>query len=139
MTSVLYCNSAAERMFGYEREQFIGRPATDLLPQRLHSGEAQGRRQYIETQESDFIGSTVESWAVRKDGTEFPIEFSIFSWETDNSVFFATITRDISLRRQAEASLRASQERFSKMAENIQEGLAIVENGEIVILEQAHA
>ena len=131
-TNVLYCNNAAERMFGYEHDQFIGRPAIELVPERMRPGEAEGRQQYIATGDSDFMGSTVESWAVRRDGTEFPIEFSIFGWEAGDSVFFGTIIRDISLRRQAETALRTSQERFSSMAENIQEGLAIVENGEIV-------
>ena len=129
---ILYCNTAAEHMFGYRKNELIGQPSSILLPERLKAREAMQRLEYEHTGESDFIGSTIESFGTRKDGTEFPIEFSIFGWEIDNNFFFGTITRDITKRKQAEESLRASEERFFKMAESIQEGLSIIENGEIV-------
>jgi PAS domain S-box-containing protein len=104
--TIIYCNSSAEHMFGYTKNELVDKPVSILLPPRLQEKEAMQRGEYNRTGESDFIGSTIESWAARKDGTEFPIEFSIFSWEIDGKFIFATITRDITERKQSENALR---------------------------------
>ena len=130
--NVLYCNQAIESMFGYTRDELTGSSASVLVPERLQKQEAANMQRYQQTGQPAYIGSIVESWAMRKDGTEFPMELSLCTWDIDGETFFASIIRDITLRRQSEKTLRESQVRFSKMAENIQEGLAIVENGEIV-------
>ncbi len=109
-STILYCNSATEHMFGYAKEELVGEPASILLPPRLQAKEAMKRGEYNRTGQSDFIGSTIESWAARKDGTEVPIEFSVFSWEIDGTFFFATVTRDITKRKRAEEALQGNRQ-----------------------------
>ena len=51
---------------------------------------------------------------VRKDGTEFPVEFSLYSWKMNSRSFFATILRDISERKRAENELRHAYEALQR-------------------------
>jgi|GEM_PF-559420 len=129
---IRYCNSAAETMLGYGKEELIGQMSRIILPQRLREKEAQEREAFVKSGKSESICTTIISIAARKDGSEFPVEFPFFSWTTDGELFFAAILRDITERRMAEEALLASEERFSKMAASIQDGLSIVEGGEIV-------
>ncbi|MDA0183695.1 EAL domain-containing protein [Solirubrobacter phytolaccae] len=101
-------NSAAERMFGYDREQVMGRPLSVLMPERLRAPHDAGLRRVVAKPESARImGRTVEVVGKRADGTEFPIELSISSWDEDEGRFFGGIIRDISDRSRAEEQARA--------------------------------
>ena len=131
--TMLYCNSAAEQMFGYAKDELVGKPASMLLPPRLLAKEELSRNEYNRTGKSDFIGSTIESWAARKDGAEFPIEFSVFSWEIEDGFFFATITRDITKRKRAEEALRDSQGRFRAIAENSPDAITITDSAGTIL------
>ena len=105
-TNILYCNSAAEKMFGYTRKELVGQSSALLLPQRLAAKEQMERGSYFDGGNPGAMGSTIESVAVRKDGTEFPIEFSLFSWEIENIIFFAAIIRDITERKRSQEALQ---------------------------------
>jgi len=117
-TTILYCNSAAEKMFGYTREELVGTSTTLLMPPQLRPIEQANRASYIGTGESKTVGSTIESVAIRKDGTEFSMEISLSSWEIEGQIFFGAIVRDITERKQAEAALWESEERFRAIAEH---------------------
>lgn len=57
---------------------------------------------YIATGEQKVIGNTVELEAVKKDGSEIPIELSLASWKEEEAIYFSSIIRDITERKRNE-------------------------------------
>lgn len=70
-------NPAAERMFGYRAIEVIGQPASQLIPAQVRTSEGKGFFQYLENCQSQIIGRSTEIRALRKDGTEFPVEVAL--------------------------------------------------------------
>ncbi|MGQ0655778.1 MAG: sensor histidine kinase, partial [Betaproteobacteria bacterium] len=104
--SVVYFNRAAERCFGYSRDEIVGRPLTLLMPARFIEPHAAGLQRLVSTGEARLAGRTVELAARRKDGSEFPMEISVAAWKTARGAFFTAILRDIAHRKRNEEHLR---------------------------------
>jgi PAS domain S-box-containing protein len=71
-------NPAAERTFGYRRDEVVGKPLADvIIPPSLREKHRRGLARYLATGAAQMIGSRVEMTAVRADGSEFPVELAI--------------------------------------------------------------
>jgi PAS domain S-box-containing protein len=118
-------NAAAERMFGFTREEAIGRPLTGLMPDRFHAAHKAGIERFVETREARLIGRTVAVTGRRKDGREFPLELSLTSWESGGQIFFTGVLRDTSGRRRIEQYFATERAVLHVLAESsgIQEAL----------------
>ncbi len=100
-------NPAAERTFGYTRDQALGRPLAELLvPPGLRPQHGAGLAQFLRTGEWSALGRRVETVAVRSDGEEFPVELSASAVDIGGQPMFIAYLRDISDRRAAEVALR---------------------------------
>src|SRR5262245_40873642 len=100
-------NRAAERMFGHRSAEVAGKPLSILMPERFRARHDAGLRRVVEAGAGRLIGTTVEVVGLRKDGTEFPIELSLSTWETADGRFFGGIIRDIADRKRAGEHARA--------------------------------
>jgi len=100
-------NGAAERMFGYPREQAIGQELASLIiPKALQGGHRTGLDTYLHTGQGPFIDRRVETTAVRSDGSEFPVEVSITRVPTVPPLFTGFV-RDLTDKADAERERRA--------------------------------
>ncbi len=105
--NISYWNPAAEGIFGYLSQEAIGRELHVLLaPKRYHEAYHKGFSRFTETGQGDAIGETLELEAIRKDGTEFPIEISLSAIKIKGSWHAVAILRDTTERKQAEAKLK---------------------------------
>jgi len=96
-------NAAAERMFGYPREEAMSRFVADLLvPERDRAAHWEGLRRVVDGGESRMIGRRVEVSALRADGSEIPVELAITRTGDDPPEFTAWL-RDLSERHAAAA------------------------------------
>ena len=96
-------NRSAERMFGYTTAEVSLRPLALLMPQRYRDPHAAGMRRLVAGAEHKLIGKSAEFAGLRRDGSEFPLELSLTTWEAGGQVFFSAFMRDITERKQAEA------------------------------------
>ncbi len=112
-------NRAASTLFGYAEAEVLGRPLTDLMPARYRDAHQKGLQRLRAGGEARLIGKVVELEGLRKDGSEFPLELSLATWQTQTETFFSGIIRDISERKQVQATLAASEERFRSLISNI--------------------
>jgi len=100
-------NSAATALFQYTKEEAIGEPIELIIPERFRQSHREGMHRVSSGGPSHVIGKTVELAALRKDGTEFPVELSLATWFLDDERYFTGIIRDISERKQAEQKFRS--------------------------------
>ncbi len=104
--NITYFNPGAERIFGYKAAEVDGKPLTVLMPERFRDAHSAGIARYLATGEARVVGKTVELAGQKNNGAEFPLELSLASWRRGSEVAFTAIIRDISQRKQTEATLR---------------------------------
>ena len=98
-------NRQAERLFGWAREDLIGQPIEVLLPERFREAHHAHRRGYQTSPQPRAMGSGIELFARRADGSEFPVEVSLSPVETQRNVLICAAIRDITDRKEAQAEL----------------------------------
>ncbi len=99
-------NPAAEKIFGYESSELVGRNVSALMPDEI-AGQHDGfLTQYTETGEARIIGSTIEQTGRRKDGTAVPIELAVSVLRIGQRTVYIGAVRDIAERKENENRLR---------------------------------
>ncbi len=105
---IVTINSLTERMFGYSREELLGRKVEVLVPNRYHHTHVHQRSAYSREPRTRPMGAGRELTGQRKDGSEFPVEISLSPLETEEGTLVISIVRDVTQRHQAEAQIKAS-------------------------------
>ncbi|MBU3966481.1 MAG: PAS domain-containing sensor histidine kinase, partial [Euryarchaeota archaeon] len=106
---IVFWNDAAKKIFGYESSEVLGKQITILMREKYREDHNKVMERIRTTGESHIIGKTVELHALRKDGSEFPMEISLSSWKTGEKIFFSAIMRDITERRRNEGIQRENE------------------------------
>jgi len=99
---ILFANSAASRVFGYDSTELIGKPLTMLMPEHIRQVHETGFRRYLETGVRHMSWQGTEFIGLHKNGREFPVEVSIGELARSGRRMFTGFIRDISERKQAE-------------------------------------
>jgi PAS domain S-box-containing protein len=100
--SIVLVNSQAEKLFGYSREELIGKPVEILVPERFHRQHPNYRGGFFRNPESRPMGAGRDLYGRRKDGTEFPIEIGLNPIETEEGIFALSAIVDITERKRLE-------------------------------------
>lgn len=102
----------AEKMFGWSREQAVGRPMDELvIPVRYRQAHKQGLAAFMATGRRAVADARIEINALHRNGQEFPVELSIFQTETAHGREFCAFVRDITELRRSQQAL-AEQDRL---------------------------
>ena len=113
-------NPAAERMFGFEREDVAGEPLADVLvPPELRSRHLAGLARFLETGRTTILGTHLEVEALRADGERLPIELTVTQVPIPGTTLFTGFIRDLTERRNAELQLREAEQRYRTLVENL--------------------
>ncbi len=99
-------NPFALKEFGYEEEELLGKKIETLIPVRYHHHHEDHRDKYFKRPQSRPMGLGMDLFALRKDGTEFPVEISLGNYfDKDEKLVIAFIS-NISVRKQSESDIR---------------------------------
>ncbi len=131
--AVLFANAIFEDLFGYSREEVMGMPVETLMPERFHSEHAGHRARFGEQPDSRPMGTGMDLWARRKDGTEFPMEAGLSHIRVEGQLLTLTSIVDVSRRKQTEEMLEQrveertrELERRRRVADSLRDVLAIL-------------
>ena len=120
--NVVLFNRAAEQAFGVHRKEALGAPLERFLPQRYRNAHHGHLDDFGRTGvTSRRMGDMTTLWALRADGTEFPIEASISQAGELGQRVYTVILRDITLRKKAEDALHAQQQELRRLAAQVLE------------------
>ena len=116
-------NSAANKLFGYRDEELLGQKVELLIPERFAVKHPALYRSFVENPSSREMGAGRDLWALKKDGTEFPVEVALTVLDTSPPKYLASIL-DISYRKKTEELLKRQQQLLES---NLQETQATLE------------
>ena len=119
--TILLANTAAEKMFGYRKEDLVGKPHAVLLPERFRKVHEEHVTHYFAEPRIRPMGELLELYGLRQDGSEFPVEISLGFIETINGTLVLALVSDITLRKQFEARLRENEELFHIQVERVKD------------------
>ena len=109
---IVAVNAQAENLFGYPREELLGKPVELLTPTRLHEKHIETRTRYSASPQTRPMGAGLELFGRRQDGSEFPVEVSLAPMQSDEGTLISSTVRDITERKRVEQTVRESEERF---------------------------
>ena len=119
--AVVDWNSRAEAIFGWRREEVLGRPLGEVIvPPHLRSGHEDGLVRFLATGQPRALDRLLEMTAIRRGGEAFPVELSVTHRGEEGGGLFLGFIRDISERRDAMKRLTASEARFRAAIEAVQ-------------------
>lgn len=116
---IILINPAAERMFGYENGELIGKRVEVLIPDRFRDLHQNHRNNYNKHPVSRQMGTGKNLTGIRKNCEEFPLEVSLSPFTNNKGSFIIAFASDITMRRQQEENLRIVHEDLKKYANEL--------------------
>jgi PAS domain S-box-containing protein len=104
--TIALVNHQTETMFGYQRDELLGRPIETLIPERFRIGHVGKRAGYFAAPKSRPMGANLDLFGRRRDGAEFPVEISLSPLHSKRGAFATSVIRDVSQRKRDEAKFR---------------------------------
>lgn len=103
---ITFWNHGAQELFGYSESEALANSILMLMPEEFRYAHVKGFNRVLSTGQSTLSGQVIELQGLKKNGTTFPLEASLSSWQVVGHQFFAAIMRDISERKQIEQAIR---------------------------------
>ena len=129
---IVFSNSQADSLFGYPPGDLQDKPVESLLPDRYRRAHVGHQSGYFDRPRTRALGMGLELCALRRDGTEFPVEISLSPLKTGHGTLVMSAIRDISKRKKAG-------QKFRGLLESAPDAIVIVNRLGSIVLLNSHA
>ena len=130
---ILLVNQQTEVLFGYTQAELPGLPIELLLPSRLAAVHQQHRADYLAAPHTRPMGTGLELFGQRQDGSEFPVEVSLSPLQLGDDVVVMSIIRDVTARKRLEAAERLAVQQRQALLETLQMVLGELPGGAYLV------
>jgi diguanylate cyclase (GGDEF)-like protein/PAS domain S-box-containing protein len=132
-------NPRAQEIFGWPREEVLGKTVTEtIIPPRFRHAHEAGIQRFTAAGSRGVVGKRLQLSALRRDGSEFPVEMTIGLINAGNTHFFGTFIQDISVRKQIENELARERELLNAVLDTIDVGVVVCStDGDISVFNRA--
>lgn len=137
---IVLVNPAAEKIFGYQVSELIGKTIEVLIPENVRPRHEGLRNGFYKNPSNRVMGHGRDLYARKKDGTDFPVEVSLSHYQRENELFVIAFIIDITFRKQIEENMVRQQKELEKVTSDIRKlnmGLEAKVEERTVILKEA--
>jgi PAS domain S-box-containing protein len=118
---IILVNAQTEKLFGYAREELVGKTIEILVPERFRAGHHVYRAAYFDELKPRPMGTGRDLYGLRKDGSEFQIEIGLNPVRTAEEVFVLAAIADITQRKRAEQELLIRTEELARSNHDLEQ------------------
>jgi len=115
--NIVLANPFAQTLFGYEKNELNGHPVEKVIPHRFHHKHLQHRKNFTAHLQNRPMGANLDLYALRKDGSEFPVEVSLAHYGNDEGHFVVAFVNNITIRKKAEEEIRRLNDELEDIVE----------------------
>ena len=124
---IIVANPTIEQLFGYPRQELIGKSMKILLPERFRHTHHFQLTDYFVQPRARAMGAGTELIGLRQDGSEFPVDVSLSPLNTEQGLLVMATIHDITRRKQAEEALRDSEARMRAIFDTAVDGIVTID------------
>jgi len=132
MGQIIFLNSQAEKMFGYERGALLGKSVEELMPKGFRQGHIKYRSDYVRDPGTRPMGEGRDLFALRSDGSQFPVEIGLNFVNSDSGLVVISTIIDITERRNTQNLLNEREQRLRQIMDNTTDAIIVFDQKGVV-------
>src|SRR5215469_8349400 len=124
---IVELNRPAEEMFGFHRDELLGKTVEVLIPKQFRDQHPAHRNHYMGLSHTRPMGAGLQLYGLRKNGTEFPVDIMLSPVDGPTGKLVVSVIRDVSEQRRAQEALHKSEQQLEKLFEFSPDGILVTD------------